>query len=238
LDRFQPIKKVTITEQIMENIAQMITDGKLVPGEQLPNERLLAEQFGVARGRIREALRALSLVGLITIKAGEGSFIGNREQPIRKDTITWLFHHELHNLDEVYDARKLIESCVYLSAAKYATDEQFIKLDEILSKMKMYANKNKPNAETFAMVLNELDLYIGEICGNQIYFKLMQTMIHLRQNTIERLLNVPGSIKKSIETRSLLIDALKSRDINKVEKAIDYFFESARTFYLNIIDKK
>src|SRR4051794_16076813 len=92
------IKKMTITEQIMEQIAGLIRSGELIPGEQLPNERVLAEQFGVTRGRVREALRALSLIGLITIKAGEGSFVNKQEMPIPPETIVWMFHNELHNL--------------------------------------------------------------------------------------------------------------------------------------------
>ena len=50
----EPLKKVTLTEQIMEQIAGMITSGQLKPGDKLPNERDLAELFGVTRSRIRE----------------------------------------------------------------------------------------------------------------------------------------------------------------------------------------
>ncbi|WP_258171275.1 FadR/GntR family transcriptional regulator [Paenibacillus sp. R14(2021)] len=58
---FKAVRKITVTEQIMEQIAELITSGQLQPGEQLPTERDLAVQLGVTRGRVREALRATRL---------------------------------------------------------------------------------------------------------------------------------------------------------------------------------
>src|SRR5690625_4909433 len=103
--RISPITKRTATEQVMEQIASWITTNKLKPGDKLPNERLLAEQFGVNRGRIRESLRALSLIGLIVIKPGEGSFVNERESPIPADTISWMYYNEINNFEDVYAAR-------------------------------------------------------------------------------------------------------------------------------------
>lgn len=74
-----PVKKVTITEQIMEQLATQIIDGKLAAGEQLPTERELAVVFNVTRSRVREALRALSLIGMIVIKPGEGTFVSDNK---------------------------------------------------------------------------------------------------------------------------------------------------------------
>lgn len=66
---------MTVTEDIIDSLGQQIVDGKYLPNEKLPNERDLAAQFGVARGRIREALRGLSMAGLVEIKRGNGTFV-------------------------------------------------------------------------------------------------------------------------------------------------------------------
>ena len=107
--KFTTIKKVTLTEQIMEKIAGMVLSGELKAEDKLPNERLLAEQFGVARGRIREALRVLSLVGMVTIRAGDGTYISEQGKPLPEETITWMFQRELHDLDELYDVRRPVQ---------------------------------------------------------------------------------------------------------------------------------
>jgi DNA-binding FadR family transcriptional regulator len=229
------VKKVTVTEQVMEQIAHLITSGRLKPGEKLPNERELAERFQVARGRIREALRALSLIGLITIKAGEGSFVNQTQTPVPAETIHWMFHNEIHNLDEVYAARKLIESEVIMTAAANATPEQVERLEWLLNQMKEPAVRRSP--AQFLNLLDMYDLYMGEICGNGIYAKLMQTIVHLRRETSLRLLGVPGSIDNSIETRSRILDAFKAKDTLRLKREIRSFFEKSSKFY-NMIGKK
>ncbi len=230
--KVETIKKVTVTEQIMEQIAQLITSGQLQPGEKLPNERDLGEHFGVTRARVREALRALSLVGLITIKAGEGSFVNKREEPIPADTITWLFHKEIHNLDEIYAARKLIETEIYLSAARNITAEQIAELENMINAATQIYKDATP--EQFMKILNQFDLYIGDICGNRVYAKLMQTVIHLRKETSLRLLSVPGAIERSIKTRSAIIKELKIGDMKKIKAAVDQLFITAKKFYESI----
>jgi DNA-binding FadR family transcriptional regulator len=229
------VKKITVTEQIMEQIAGLITSGQLIPGEQLPNERDLAEKFQVTRGRVREALRALSLVGLITIKAGEGSFVNEQMVPLPAETIIWLFHSEIHNLDEVYAARQLIESEVYLSAASLATKEDHTYLQNILRSLRQTMKRADPAA--FLDELDAFDLYMGDISGNRIYAKLMQTIVHLRRETSLRLLHVPGAIESSVEMRSSLLQSIQSKNMKLVKETIQAFFRNSKRFYDNIIGK-
>jgi GntR family transcriptional repressor for pyruvate dehydrogenase complex len=229
------VKKITVTEQIMEQIAGLITSGQLAPGEQLPNERDLAEKFQVTRGRVREALRALSLVGLITIKAGEGSFVNEKAMPLSSDTIIWMYHSEIHNLDEVYAARRLIESEVYLTAAAQATEEEKAHLHALLLRITEAKALSDPSA--FMDLLDSFDLYMGEISRNGIYTKLMQTIVHLRRETSLKLLNVPGAIENSVEMRSSLLKSFETRDQKIVKEALKAFFKNSKHFYDNIIKK-
>lgn len=236
MSTFKAVKKVTVTEQIMEQIAGLITSGQLRAGDQLPNERDLAEQFRVTRGRVREALRALSLVGLITIRAGEGSFVNEQETPLQSDMIVWMFHSEINNLDEVYAARKLIESEVYVTAAAHAAKSDIVHLQTILqsiSKMK----EGGHNPEDYLELLDQFDLYMGEITGNRIYGKLMQTIVHLRRETSLKLLKVPGAIDNSIEMRSSILKAIQSKDPKLVNESVKSLFRSSKKFYDNIIGK-
>jgi GntR family transcriptional repressor for pyruvate dehydrogenase complex len=229
------VKKITVTEQIMEQIAGLITSGLLSPGEQLPNERDLAEKFQVTRGRVREALRALSLVGLITIKAGEGSFVNEKWMPLASETIIWMYHSEIHNLDEVYAARQLIESEVYLTAASNATNEEKAHLHAILQLIAEAKGVTNPSA--FLDLLDTFDLYMGDISRNGIYAKLMQTIVHLRRETSLKLLNVPGAIENSMEMRSSLLKSFDSSDQKIVKDALKAFFKNSKQFYDNIIRK-
>ncbi|SFS71877.1 FadR/GntR family transcriptional regulator [Paenibacillus sp. BC26] len=230
--QIEPVKRLTVTEQIMEQIAQLITNGHLEPGAQLPNERELAERFSVTRGRVREALRALALIGLITIKAGEGSFVNKQEEPIPSDTIAWMFHREKHNLDEVYAARQLIETEVYLSAAGQLTEEELALLDKKLAHLSASVHMD---ADAFLQLLDDFDLRIGERSDNRIFNKLMQMSIHLRRETSLKLLRVPGAKENSVKQRSAILAALTSRDKKQLHAALKGLFTSSKQFYANIM---
>lgn len=83
----EPLKKITLTEQITGQISGMITSGWLRPGNKLPDERDLAELFGVTRSRIREASKALSLVRMLTIKPEDDSFVSEEGVKAPRKTV-------------------------------------------------------------------------------------------------------------------------------------------------------
>ena len=86
--------------------------------------------FGVTRSRTREALRALSMVGMLTIKPGDGSFASGEGDEIPEETVMWMYYQELHRHDEIYAARSLIETEVYLTCYDNRTPEVPARLDE------------------------------------------------------------------------------------------------------------
>ncbi len=231
--RIDPIKKVTVTEQVMKQIASWITSNQLKPGDKLPNERTLAEEFDVNRGRIRESLRALSLIGLITIKPGEGSFVSTQETPIPAETIIWMYYNEVDNLNEIYAARKLIESKVYLEASQQMSEEDIEKLEQILIKLKNLSPEKKDSKE-FQKLLDEYDLHMGHCSNNKIFCKLMQTIIHLRHDSMVKILNVPGAWENSMECRTILTKAIKNRNQEMVIDAIDLNFKRAKQFFTKV----
>mgnify|MGYP002480980646 CR=1 FL=1 len=227
--QIEAIKKVTVTEQVMEKIADLITSGQLKPGEQLPNERDLARMFGVARGRIREALRALSVIGLIAIRAGEGSFVKEQEVSIPPETIIWMFHNERKNFYEIYMARQLIESEVYALGARKAGREQIARLEEYLARL-----RQERDVEKFADILDQFDILMAQCSQVQIYVKLMQTIIYLRRESSIKLLGIPGSPENSLRTRTRLVQAMKEGDGKKIGQAIRHHFQTLKKFYETI----
>ena len=72
---FSPIKNTKVYEQVIDQIKEMINEGTLKKGDKLPSERDLAQQLNVGRTSIREAIRALEVIGLIDCKQGEGNYI-------------------------------------------------------------------------------------------------------------------------------------------------------------------
>ena len=74
---FKSIENKTISQSIVEQIQEMILCGKLKSNDKLPPERQMTEMFGVSRPALREALKALEAVGLISRRQGQGNFISS-----------------------------------------------------------------------------------------------------------------------------------------------------------------
>lgn len=76
LDGLRSVSSSRLSGQVVQQFVTMIRNGELAPGERLPTERELAERFGIGRNSIREALRELNMLGLVTSRHGEGTFVG------------------------------------------------------------------------------------------------------------------------------------------------------------------
>lgn len=223
-----PVTKVTITEQIMEQLANQITSGNLKPGEQLPTERELAEIFSVTRGRVREALRALSLIGMIIIKPGGGSFVCNKDVLIPNRTISWMYYEELNNLKDIYSARRLIESEIYLSCFDIADRPTIIHIRKLVSQL-----DSQLSPVAFLDQLNGLDLYVSSKCGNGVYHKLMQTIILLRSESAVNILGSDEAKLSAIEYRKKIVSAFEKNNRILLEKRLADFFDNSLNYILD-----
>lgn len=222
----KPVKKETLTEQIMNQLAEQITSGELKPGERLPDERSLAEMFGVTRSRIREALRALSLIGLIDIRPGGGSFVSEQSAQIPRETILWSYHREISDYENLYDARKLIEGTVYLTCFDRRNDEIVDALQDYADQL-FSLDTNDVSAERFCALIDEIDAYVGAHCGNGIYDKLMQTMIVLRHESALQTLSTPATKESAVLWRVKVLKSFAQDDRSRLASNIDGFFANS-----------
>ncbi len=114
--------------QIARQIRNLIRDGTLKVGQQLPPERALVEQFGASRASIREALSALEMLGLIECRSGQGNYIkadGSTGTIDGEMLRTLLLDHDPY---EIFETRLELEPSMSALAAERATDEERDKL--------------------------------------------------------------------------------------------------------------
>lgn len=214
---------MTQTETIIQQLSNDILSGKLQPGDRLPDERSLAVSFNVARGCIREALRALSLLGLVDIRPGTGTFVSQNDGSMPHEMILWNFHNELNNIEDLYDARRLIEGTVYLTCYDNKTPE-------IEGTIATYARElaaldpDTTSKEAFSDFIDQIDTYVGSACGNGIYAKLMDTMIVIRRDSALRILSIPDSRQSAMTRRINVLEAFHGDDREALGAALDRFF--------------
>ena len=127
-------KRGSLTEVAVERIRAIIKDNHLVEGDLLPSEANLAEQIGVSRRVVREALRVLVPLGLVTVLPGKGTIIGGSENRLDYFTavITSAFELGEHEIEDLIELRMLIERFCAPRVVQNATEEDLGELERLV----------------------------------------------------------------------------------------------------------
>jgi GntR family transcriptional repressor for pyruvate dehydrogenase complex len=117
-----PVQRTKLTESVFEQLLSYVVKGSWKPGDRIPPERDLCQQLGIARTSLREALKAMELVGMLDSRVGDGTFVSPRSEFLSRPLL-WAFtgtdHEELH---EIMEARTIIEENLAGLAAQRGTD--------------------------------------------------------------------------------------------------------------------
>src|SRR5215217_2767934 len=135
LANIDPIKREPLTTQVARRLVEYILSGRIEPGDRMPSERALAEAFGVGRSAMREALKALTLIGLLEVRHGDGTYLKKADAALLPQVIEWgLLLGERRTMDLV-EARQKIETIIAGLAAERRTAEDVEDLRRLLARM-------------------------------------------------------------------------------------------------------
>src|ERR1700761_6320417 len=113
---------VAITDEAIEKIKEMIVSGALRPGDRLPREADLAERLGLSRNSLREAVKALSLIHVLDVRQGDGTYVTSLEPSVLLDAIGFVidFHRD-DTVLEFLEVRRILEPAATAMAASRMT---------------------------------------------------------------------------------------------------------------------
>ena len=124
-----------LTDVAIARIKEMIATGKLVPGQRLPRERDLAEQLGLSRSSLREAVRALTLVKVLETRQGDGTYVTSLDSGLLLESVAFVTHmlSDAQTLD-MWEVRRLLEPAATALAAARMTPADHAQLKELLDR--------------------------------------------------------------------------------------------------------
>ncbi|MFJ8539458.1 FadR/GntR family transcriptional regulator [Streptomyces sp. NPDC093591] len=124
---------VEVARRLLDHL---LTSGRLRAGDRLPSERELAETFGVGRSAVREALKSLSLLGLLEIRQGDGTYVRGATSDLLPQVLEWGLMLGDHTMDQLLEARACVEVDLAELAALHRTDNDLIALETHLARMR------------------------------------------------------------------------------------------------------
>lgn len=204
----RPIVRESVAEMVVRRILDMVKAGVLKPGDPLPPERDLAQSLNVSRPSVREAMRGLTVLGVIRTRQGGGAYISDLDADALLGPIQFFLSLEDMNIHELYDARSLIESDVARRAAERIDDETLEKLETIL------AEQQKTLEDTTAFRLSDYAFHelIWIASDNAFLKRIGQSLNVLGLEFRKRASETSGVLEQSLKDHRRLLDALKARD--------------------------
>ncbi|MCY6370900.1 FadR/GntR family transcriptional regulator [Clostridium ganghwense] len=177
---FTTIKTTKVYEQVIKQIKGMIWDGTLKTGDKLPSERDLSSQLGVSRASIREALRALEVVGLLDCRQGEGNFIRKNFENSLFEPLSIMFILNKSKPQEIFELRRVIEVETAALAAKMITEEELKELRELIEKIREYGDE-----DIKARLDKEFHFKIAKASRNSLIVTILNTISTLIDSLIK-----------------------------------------------------
>jgi GntR family transcriptional regulator, transcriptional repressor for pyruvate dehydrogenase complex len=138
---FQPIRPKKISEEIVEQIRAMISQGELKPGDRIPSERELAAMLDVSRPSVREAIMVLDAMGLVEARQGGGTYVRSLVETSLGDPLSQMVEADPKLLPALVEVRKGLESWSAFLAAQRAEARDLQRLRELVEKMTQLAAK-------------------------------------------------------------------------------------------------
>ncbi|MDR0877230.1 MAG: FadR family transcriptional regulator [Treponema sp.] len=210
------IKYRNLYEQVADSLEEMIFEGgsdKML----LPTEFELAEKYEVSRSVIREALKILNERGLVSMRAGDGSYVNIPQSAVIGRVLGRVTRFNRISDDKITKVRLLLEVEAAFTAATNATDEEIAELEDINRQMELF----KSDLEKRIYKDCEFHNAIARISRNELLAFMVESLTELLRDYIrERLVLNPAGNEDGIQFHWELIKAIKSHNPNKAKKVM------------------
>lgn len=215
---FEPVTRAPrLSDKVADMLLDRILTSGLRPGDRLPSERELGEQFGVSRTVVREATRSLAARGIIDIRAGVGLCVAALDTSAVSSTMR-LFMHGSEELTyhEVHEVRRLLEIEAAGLAAERATDED---LEELRLSMERLEEAGD-DADLLALRDVEFHRTICRLTHNPLYVIMLDSigdiLVEIRLATV----HIPHRLPKLVVVHRRIYDAIADHNTARARQAM------------------
>ena len=221
---FKPLRKIRLYEEVAEQIKVSIFNGRLKSGDRLPPERELCKIFNVGRPTIREALRTLTIMGLIEVNTGrKGSLIKDSDitqyMDAMREQLSWLIKADEKTIKDLWEVRKYIELGIAHSLAFNGTKSDFEKLDRYIKKMEA----RKKDIQAYFPIAVEFHKEMALSTKNKVFFLFWEIFHDILLKVYVPILGeiFPEGGSKLLGANKMLLKAIKSRNPDAIDKAME-----------------
>ncbi len=211
----QPIERVSQTDMVVKELTKFFLTDAIAEGDKLPTEMDLCERLRVGRSTVREAVKALQVMGYVKIEPGRGAFLKRKNLDTPVHTIlSWLGSRKVE-VAEFIEVRMQLEPLAVRLAVERGSDEEIARIDEIRQEYERTLESG-PFDEAIGKRLGDLDANfhaaIGEASHNGLLIELNNLVIQAFEKFRTRTFRVESHARNAVSPHRAIIAALQKRD--------------------------
>ncbi|MGH7574213.1 MAG: FadR/GntR family transcriptional regulator [Longimicrobiales bacterium] len=219
----EPVAK-NLTGSLVALFKQLIAEGALAPGDRLPSERELAERVGVSRSSLRQALKVLEMMGVISQRVGSGTRLNPAAASILAEPLEFLILLDGITFHELMEARLIVEPELAARAAERATSADLEALERAIAAMAESAE----DPDRFVTSDLEFHQAVYAASGNRVCAMLF-TVVHQSLEALVRLTSSRVDPSHTMRFHRRILTAIRQRDAEGARRRMREHLEDART---------
>jgi GntR family transcriptional regulator, transcriptional repressor for pyruvate dehydrogenase complex len=206
-----------LSDKVAELLLETILSKGLQPGDRLPSERELGDQFGVSRTVIREAVRALAAKGLIDVRTGSGLRVAAVDGSTVSESMSLYLRGGAVDYPKVHEVRKTLEVEIAGLAADRATKEDIAAMREIGERMEELVETDVEEASLLDL---EFHRAIAVATDNDLYLLLLdsigEALLEVRRDNLRQ----PPAVADALASHRAILDGIAARDTEGARRAM------------------
>lgn len=213
---YKVVRPSRLYEQIVQQIEASIREGRLKPGDQLPAERELAQQFGVSRTAVREAVKSLNEKGLVEAYSGRGTFVTSGKSPSMRHTLESFIRSGGASWVHVAELREVLEPEMTARAATRIDEQQLVMMREAVAVME----RSMVQPEAYIEADLDFHLALAEAADNPLILALLDEIVGLLREQRIGIFNVNGGPQRGQFHHKQILAAIERRDAQAASEAM------------------
>ena len=228
----EPIEHKTATELVAQRLMGLLSSGALKPGDRLPPERDLAQQMDVGRTTVREALKLLTLSGLLEAKRGNGTYVTRNFNNFISTQIKWPLLLNVTEVDRIVEGREALETKAASLAAQRATLEEIEKISVFQQLLEIEGRDIERETEI------DLKFHhaIAKASHNEVLWRLMLSLQDILREYIALSNQNTDRIESTVAEHRAIYDAIASRSPKEAEQAMIKHLAISKMWILKAIN--
>ncbi|WP_372679628.1 FadR/GntR family transcriptional regulator [Desulfosarcina sp.] len=228
--KLKPIKPKRISDQVFDQLRELIFRGEFKAGEKILTERELAEAFGVSRTSVRDAINKLVVMGLLDQKQGQGTFVRSPESK-EKSLLATMVESQDASITDLLEVRMGLECNAAAMAATRAVEKDFQFMEKSIEEMQKEVKSGRLGSEADA----SFHMAIAYATNNPLQVFIMKNFYDFLftgiKVNLEGLYKIPGNIDIILEQHTSIYQAIRKGEPDAAYRAMKQHIDFVYGFF-------